>query len=134
MYWSDSGARHTIEVANMDGTSRRLLVRRGLRYPHGLTLDHTNNRLYWVDAWNILESYDLESHKITTLLESFEILSYPYGLTLLGDYLYWTDRGKNAIYRADKITPSTNFTVFARGLSTPGDIHAYDRNQTLPGK
>ena len=40
-----------IEVANMDGSSRQILVKRGLYWPNGLTLDEANNRLYWVDAY-----------------------------------------------------------------------------------
>ena len=133
MYWCDWGVDHKIEVANMDGDGRRILVNRGLYWPNGLTLDHANNWLYWVDAWySTLEYYDLESHTITTLISSSSVLPHPFGLTLLEDHLYWTDWIRDAVYKAKRTTPS-NVTVLANNLGQPMDIHAYDRNQTLPG-
>ena len=134
MYWCNRGVDHKIEVAHMDGDDRRVLVRRGLYYPNGLTLDDKNNWLYWVDSnFRALEYYDLERHTITTLLHGNYILSYPFGLTLLDDHLYWTDWYRYAIYQADKRTAS-NPKVLYSGLRRPMDVHAYDRNKTLPGK
>ena len=134
MYWCNHGVNHKIEVANMDGDDRRVLVRRGLYYPNGLTLDDTNNRLYWVDSYyDALEYYDLQRHTITTLLHRDYIFSYPFGLTSLDDYLYWTDWNRHAVYQADKRTAS-NSKILVNGLIQPMDIHAYDRNKTLPGK
>ncbi|KAL9989112.1 hypothetical protein ACROYT_G003623 [Oculina patagonica] len=116
----------------MDGDSRRILVRRGLYYPNGLTLDEENNRLYWVDSlYDTLEYYDLERQTITTLLDSSSVLQHPFGLTLLDDNLYWTDWSRDAVYQADKKTAS-NIKVLVSGLRRPMDIHAYDRNKTLP--
>ena len=105
MYWCNTGVDHKIEVANMDGYDRTVLVRRGLYYPNGLTLDDKNNRLYWVDSsFETLEYYDLRRHTITTLLDRVSILSHSFGLTSLDDYLYWTDRYRDAVYQADKRT------------------------------
>ena len=134
MYWCDWGTVPKIEVANMDGSSRQILVKRGLNRPSGLTLDEANNRLYWVDAFfNILEYYDFERHTITTLMEDSSKLPFPFGLTLLGDHFYWTDLNLDVVNRAEKKTLS-NMTVVATGLGHPMDIHAYDRNKPLPGK
>jgi len=117
----------------MDGHGRQELVTRGLYWPNGITLDDLNNRLYWVDAYlDVLEYYDLKLHKITTLLEK-GILLHPFGLTSIDDELYWTDMAKSVVYRADKKTAS-NADILVRGLRKPMDIHAYDRNKTLPGK
>ena len=117
----------------MDGDDRRVLVRRGLYYPNGLTLDDKNNRLYWVDSsFDTLEYYDLQRHTITTLLDRVSIFSYPFGLTSLDDDLYWTDWYRHAVYQADKRTAS-NSKILVGGLNRPMDIHAYDRNKTLPG-
>ena len=135
MYWSQVGQNRKIEVANMDGDGRRMLVRRGLYYPTGLTLDDTENKLYWVDElFQALEYYDLRRHTVTTLLEGSSFLQYPFGLTSLDDHLYWTDQYSwNAIFQTNKATPS-NVTVLVSGLTYPGDIHAYDRNKILPGE
>ena len=133
MYWCDWGSSPKIEFANMDGQSRQELVTRGLYWPNGLTLDDLNNRLYWVDAFlDVLEYYDLKLHKITTLLEK-GILLHPFGLTSIDDQLYWTDWYNPVVYKADKKTAS-NANIIISGLRQPMDIHAYDRNKTLPGK
>ena len=134
MYWCDRGTVPKIEVANMDGSSRQILVKRGLYWPNGLTLDEANNRLYWVDAYfDVLEYYDFERHTITTLMEDSSKLPYPFGLALLEDHFYWTDQSLAVVNRAEKKTLS-NMTVVAAGFPEPMDIHAYDRNKPLPGK
>jgi len=134
MYWCDWGEDHKIEVANMDGRNRSILVKRGLQWPNGLTLDDTNRRLYWVDAgFQTLEYYDLKDHTITTLMKSSKILPDPFGLTLFENYLYWTDWALDAVYQAEKDTFS-NLKIVLGGLSAPVDIHAYDTNKSLPGK
>ena len=118
----------------MDGDDRRVLVRRGLYNPNGLTLDDKNNRLYWVDSTlQTLEYYDLQRQTITSLLDRVSILSYPFGLTFLDDYLYWTDLDRDVVYQADKRTAS-NSKILVSGLIQPWNIHAYDRNKTLSGK
>lgn len=136
MYWSQVGQNRKIEVANMDGDDRRMLVRRGLYYPNGLTLDETENKLYWVDElFQTLEYYDLQRHTVTTLLESSSFLRYPFGLTSLDDHLYWTDQYSwNAIFQTNKATPSNVTVLVSSGSTYPRDIHAYDRNRTLQGK
>lgn len=134
MYWCQVGKHRKIEVANMDGDGRRLLVRRGLYYPNGLTLDNNKNRLYWVDSFfDTLEYYDLQHHTVTTLLDRSPFMRSPFGLTSLDDLLYWTDGYMDAVLQANTSTPS-NVTVLISGLTNPMDIQTYDRNKTLPGK
>ena len=123
-----------IETANMDGSSRRILVKRALYWPSGLTLDEANNRLYWVDSYlQIFEYYDFKRHTVTTVIKDGYKLPYPFGLTLLESHLYWTDWSSRVVYRAEQKTLS-NRTVVVSGLGQPMDIHAYDRSKLLPGK
>lgn len=49
MFWSETGAEAQIETAGMDGSNRRVLVRRSLHRPVGLAVDLFQNRLYWTD-------------------------------------------------------------------------------------
>ena len=124
---------HKIEVANMDGNGRRLLVSIGLHWPNGLTLDQATNRLFWVDAGqNTMEFFDLEGHTRTTLLLSSFLLPHPFGLTLLEDHLYLTDWEWKVVFQTER-NPQF-FTALVQNLGQPMDIHAYDKNQTLPGK
>ena len=48
-----------IERANMDGTSRRVIVKDKLLEPTSLTLDIVKQRLYWIDKkYDHLETCD----------------------------------------------------------------------------
>jgi hypothetical protein len=51
MYWADwNRVAPKIEVANMDGGSRRAFVQQRMGLPNGLTLDRRNEQLCWTDA------------------------------------------------------------------------------------
>ena len=134
MYWIDWGPHPKIEKAEMSGKQRVVLVNSNLRLPSGLTLDQEKSRLYWVDVYyNKLEYLDLLINNRVTLL-SHSVSLRPFGLTLLGDYLYWTDWLLNAVYRADKENGS-NVTAFITSLVTPMDIHGYIISElTTPGQ
>ena len=103
MYWTDWGSSPKIEKANMAGKERSVLVDSVLHWPNGLTLDKDTNRLYWVDgSYHKLEYLDLDNNNRVTLLISSSMLPHPFGLTQLGDHVYWTDWSTNAVYRANK--------------------------------
>lgn len=57
-------------------------------------------------------------------------VQHPYGLTLLGSHIYWTDWQSRSIQRADKNTGANTITVRA---NLPGlmDIQAVDRERPL---
>ena len=135
MYWTDSGSQPKIEKAEMNGKRRVVLVNSSLAWPNGLTLDQGNNRLYWVDAhYHKLEYLDLNNNNRVTLITSQNVLRHPFGLTLVGDFLFWTDWYPGAVVCADKETGS-NVTTFIAGLGQPMDIHGYGLNElTIPGK
>ncbi|XP_043938468.1 low-density lipoprotein receptor-related protein 4 isoform X2 [Protopterus annectens] len=46
LYWADAGMK-TIELANLDGTDRQILIGSQLPHPFGLTLHE--DRIYWTD-------------------------------------------------------------------------------------
>ncbi|XP_026739011.1 low-density lipoprotein receptor-related protein 6 [Trichoplusia ni] len=104
MFWSDwNEKKPKIERANLDGSGRLLLVYERLTWPNGIALDTERNKLYWGDA---------RTHKIEVCnmdgterkeLHSSEIL-HIFGLTLLGEHLYWTDMQKRTLDRINKNT------------------------------
>ena len=126
MYWTDWGSHPKIEKAEMTGKQRIVLVGSGLGWPNGLTLDREKQRLFWVDAhYNKLEYMDLNNNSRVTLIASSVLLLHPFGLTLLGDHLYWTDWIFEAVHRANKETGG-NISTFISGLGQPMDIHGYN--------
>ncbi|XP_028025930.1 low-density lipoprotein receptor-related protein 6 [Bombyx mandarina] len=104
MFWSDwNEKKPKIERANLDGSGRVLLISEKLTWPNSIALDTVNNKLYWGDA---------RTHKIEVCnmdgterkeLHSNDII-HIFGLTLLDDYLYWTDMQKRTLDRINKNT------------------------------
>lgn len=100
MYWTDWGYRPRIERAYMDGTHRKIIINSNLGFPNGLSIDYTAERLYWVDAkLDKVETSTLEGNNRVTLIQN---VPHPFGLTVFGDYVYWTDWQSQQIERADK--------------------------------
>ncbi|KAG9352113.1 hypothetical protein JZ751_020526 [Albula glossodonta] len=108
MYWTDWGEHAKLERASMDGSDRVVLISNNLGWPNGLAIDKAGSQLLWADAHT----------------------EHPYGLTLLGPHIYWTDWQSRSIQRADKVTGGNTITV--RG-NLPGlmDIQAVDRQRPL---
>ena len=48
LYWCDKGS-DTIEVANLDGKFRKILIHKDLQEPRALTVDPIHGYLYWTD-------------------------------------------------------------------------------------
>lgn len=135
MYWTNWNTNPKIEKAEMTGKKRMVIVSSRLQQPNGLTLDHNKNRLYWVDAsYHVLEYLDLNLNDRVTLISSYDVLASPFGLTLLGDNLYWTDTQERAVYRAN-IETGSNVTKFFTGTGELMDIHGYNLSEySTPGE
>ena len=113
----------------MDGldSSREKIVSSNLGWPNGLVVDHAEDRLYWADAkTEMIEYVRLDGSGRKKLLMN---IPHPYGLTVLGDKLYWTDWQERSIQMVSKLDGSNKMTV--RG-NLPGlmDIHAVDLSAT----
>lgn len=74
-----------------------------------------------------IEASDLNGQNRHTLVTPVQ---HPYGLTLLGSHIYWTDWQSRSIQRADKNSGANTITVRA---NLPGlmDIQAVDREKPL---
>ncbi|CAG9792217.1 unnamed protein product [Diatraea saccharalis] len=111
MFWSDwNEKRPKIERANLDGTDRLVLISEKIAWPNGIALDTVHNKLYWGDA---------RTHKIEVCnmdgtnrreIHSTDIL-HIFGLTLLGQRLYWTDMQRRTLDSIDKETGLTRQPV-----------------------
>lgn len=100
LYWTDWGYRPQIERTYMDGTNRKVIINSNLGFPNGLSIDYVADRLYWVDAkLDKIETSTLEGNNRVTLIQN---VPHPFGLTVFGDYIYWTDWQTQQIERADK--------------------------------
>eukprot|EP00106_Octopus_bimaculoides_P021308 XP_014788750.1 PREDICTED: low-density lipoprotein receptor-related protein 4-like [Octopus bimaculoides] len=102
IYWTDWGDRPRIERADMDGNNRLTIISKALKWPNGLTIDKETRRLIWNDATTeVIECSDLNGKSRQKLVSK---LLHPYGLTVAGPFIYWTDWRTRSIHRADKMT------------------------------
>ena len=61
MYWTDWGEIPKIERAGMDGTNRAMVIDKDIYWPNGLTLDYSQQKLYWADAkYNFIHRSSLD--------------------------------------------------------------------------
>ncbi|XP_064621672.1 nidogen-1-like isoform X2 [Lineus longissimus] len=90
VYWTDwNREAPKIESVNMDGTDRKVVIQQDLGLPNGLTLDHERRKLCWGDAGTQkIECSNLDGSLRQTV---YNLASYPFGITVYGDSLYWTD-------------------------------------------
>ncbi|XP_072181314.1 low-density lipoprotein receptor-related protein 6-like [Diadema setosum] len=105
IYWTDWGNSPKIEKASSSGTRREILVTENLMFPNGITIDPEARILYWCDSNfpddSKIEMYDLRTNE-RTLLSTLPSPSQPYGIAVHGDYVYWSDWAKSAVYRIDR--------------------------------
>jgi low density lipoprotein receptor-related protein 5/6 len=72
-------------------------------WPNGIALDVDEQTLYWCDAKkDRIESINVDGTNRKIIMD--QILPHPFGLTILGDYLYWTDWQEHTVERARKIS------------------------------
>lgn len=92
MYWCDNGLVPKIEVANLDGSGRKVLVRSKLFWPTGLAIDPITDRLYWCDMKeNEVETIFTNGTDRRVVLTSSQLqgnFSEPYSIDVFEDYLY----------------------------------------------
>ncbi|XP_067677199.1 low-density lipoprotein receptor-related protein 4-like [Haliotis asinina] len=91
LYWAAWGQRPQIARSGMDGSSREVLIHRGLDTPNDVAIDYVSDRLYWVDGWATkLVSCDLNGKDCTILWKSKDRLMI-FSLDAIGNSIYWTE-------------------------------------------
>ena len=103
MFWVNIRKPVRIEGSKMDGNDRKVLVN-DLGEPSDLTVDTTENLLFWSDLdLKRIESSDLDG-KNRKILVSDEWVHGPVAIAVLGSYLYWADRSQQTLSRVHKLT------------------------------
>ena len=104
MFWTDWGGVPKIERASMDGKNRDVIVSMQLGEPYGITIDYSNQRIYWADNdEDRIEYSNYFGDGRTILVSASDGVVDPFALTIYGDLLYWTDWDENAVYGTHKI-------------------------------
>ncbi|XP_067123645.1 low-density lipoprotein receptor-related protein 1 isoform X3 [Centruroides vittatus] len=117
--WADHGSNdYTINIANMDGSNRRVLTSQennsNLISPMSLAIDFESqpNKLYWVNfGTKTIQYADLETFIVTTLNISSEYLDKPCALTLYHDKLLYATHGDESIHMINKLNGSDHIIL-----------------------
>ncbi|KAK6472816.1 low-density lipoprotein receptor-related protein 5-like [Huso huso] len=102
LYWTDSETNR-IEVANLNGTSRKVLFWQALDQPRAIALDPAHGYMYWTD-WGEeprIERAGMDGSTRKIIVDSD--IYWPNGLTIDLDEqkLYWADAKLSFIHRAN---------------------------------
>ncbi|KAI6065095.1 Low-density lipoprotein receptor-related protein 2 isoform X2 [Aix galericulata] len=107
----------------MDGKDKMVIISTKLEWPNGLTIDYTNDKLYWADAHlNYIEYSDLDGHHRHTVYDG--TLPHPFAITIFEDTIYWTDWNTRTVEKGNKYDGSDR-TVLVNTTHRPFDIHVY---------
>ncbi|XP_071109762.1 pro-epidermal growth factor-like [Haliotis cracherodii] len=106
-YWSDIGTPAKIEMANYDGTGRKVLKSDNMKWPIALSLDESRTKLFWCDGSKKKIQYlDLSSMRTTVVLSNYN--THYYDVQYVDGTLYFVDLLKRNVFQS---VPATGGTV-----------------------
>ena len=78
----------------------------GIGWPNGIALDIKEQKIYWCDAkLKKIKVVNVDGTNRTTILDlDYLYRPRPFGLTILGDFIYWTDWEHSTVNRVGKHT------------------------------
>ncbi|KAL5252043.1 hypothetical protein ACHWQZ_G015002 [Mnemiopsis leidyi] len=121
LYWTDWGKNPMIESSKMNGEDRRAIITNNIAWPNGITIDYEENKIIWVDAkMDTIESADLDGQN-RRVIENVDVV-HPFGATLYGDEIFWTDWGRKSVEAIHK-EGTRRRTVYS-GINQPMNIFA----------
>ncbi|KAI4873047.1 hypothetical protein NFI96_006125 [Prochilodus magdalenae] len=121
VYWTDWGDKAFIGRVGMDGNNKSAMITTKIEWPNGLTIDYTNDMLYWSDAHlNYIEYSDLDGRHRHTVYDG--VLPHPFALTVFEDTVYWTDWNTRTVEKGNKYN-GTGRQALVNTTHRPFDIH-----------
>ncbi|XP_060782751.1 low-density lipoprotein receptor-related protein 5 [Neoarius graeffei] len=126
LYWTDSETNR-IEVANLDGTSRKVLFWQDLDQPRAIALNPAQRYMYWTD-WGEeprIERSGMDGSSRMVIIQ--EDIYWPNGLTIDLDEqkLYWADAKLSFIHKAN-LDGTARETVVEGTLTHPFALTLFD--------
>ena len=119
----------------MNGSNRRVIIRRNIHWPNGLTIDYSAQKIYWTDASLFyIDKANYDGSDRQSILRSAPnqcSLEHPFALALYADKLYWTDWKKRGILSKNK-NNGLRCPVIKKSNTSPMDICAYVAKRQVP--
>jgi len=102
LFVTEWGSLPMVVQMNLDGSGRREIVKTDIKWPNGIAVDETTNRLYWADAErNTIESATVDGADRRLIIED---VHHPFGVAVFEDRLFWSDWREFSIYSCNKFT------------------------------
>jgi hypothetical protein len=111
----------------VNGYDAKAIVEKNLGWPNGLCVDMEARKIYWADArTDRIESADLDGSNRKIIIHN---VPHVFGVTLYGNYLYWTDWVTRAIMRADKNHGQPRIMLKEKLDAQPMDIKVFTQGR-----
>ncbi|CAG2122030.1 unnamed protein product, partial [Medioppia subpectinata] len=126
IYWVDT-SRNFIEVSQMDGSMRSLLIWEALEQPRDIAVDPNSGLMFW-SQWDKsnakIERSGMDASQRKTLHSSN--LTHPHGLAIdsVDKKLYWSDAGTKHIEYSE-FDGSKRQTLISRNVKHPYGLVIY---------
>lgn len=105
IYWANSNnTSPSIERSNLDGSNRTIVIEENLYEPVAVTIDHAEQKLYWVDDVEGIH-FKIERSNLdgsTRELVVHNKRQQPVYLAVDSDSVYWSDWVHNAVWTMPK--------------------------------
>ena len=134
MFWTDWGEEPKIERAEMDSSNRRVIIRKNIHWPNGLTIDYSAQKIYWTDAHlHYIDKANYDGTNRESIFRSSRqcLLGHPFALTLYENKIYWTDWKTRGIHSTNK-NNGLRCPVIVPNTVSPMDIRAYEPKRQMP--
>ncbi|KAK3698272.1 hypothetical protein QZH41_009502 [Actinostola sp. cb2023] len=128
MFWTDWGSKPRIQRATLSGHNQTTIVNlRPLRqrWPHGIALDYSTNRLYWIDSYDdVIMSVTFNGE------DKFEHRTFRnvhvFSLDMDGMTLYFSDSATKSIRTVDKESGANTGRYYDVDSTTNVGVTVYD--------
>ncbi|KAG7332819.1 hypothetical protein KOW79_004653 [Hemibagrus wyckioides] len=128
LFWADAGLSPRIERSGLNGQDRKTLVTSIIQNPISIALDVPRGLLYWADSGlNTVSRVAYDGLHRKTVVESNGYLNQPFGLAVFESDVYWSDRFKGAICRADKHDGMLLKVTLVSGVTSPAGLLVFHR-------
>ncbi|XP_050531521.1 low-density lipoprotein receptor-related protein 4-like isoform X2 [Daktulosphaira vitifoliae] len=114
--WIDYEENPVLQIMDMDGTNRRILVKDNIITPSGIAVDLSSDTVYWADiSLRAIFCISLNGNNRRTVIK--RKLSDPSGLAIVDQHLYWVDWYTKSIQSANKET-GEDLKIIRKGLGS----------------
>ncbi|KAJ8310212.1 hypothetical protein KUTeg_012077 [Tegillarca granosa] len=101
LFWSDWGEVPKIEMSDLLGKNRRILISTDVHHPRGLAVDYDQNILYWVDSFkDTVESVEFNGNSRRILI--VQPGTNFFGIALFKKFLFVTEQEEGHLRIFDK--------------------------------